>query len=99
MNSVLTEKMDKFSTQTLVLFDNIPITDQEQIYSYNPLLLKKIDVYLGHYIFGGQRFDGILSFSTYKGNWIQPRNCSIKDARRPLAIFIHPHMKKKRLKH
>mgnify|MGYP006950681966 CR=1 FL=1 len=39
--SVLTEKMDKFSTQTLVLFDNIPITDQEQIYSYNPLLLKK----------------------------------------------------------
>ena len=69
MNSVLTEKMDKFSTQTLVLFDNIPITDQEQIYSYNPLLLKKIDVYLGHYIFGGQRFDGILSFSTYKGDY------------------------------
>lgn len=67
--SVLTEKMDKFSTQTLVLFDNIPITDQEQIYSYNPLLLKKIDVYLGHYIFGGQRFDGILSFSTYKGDY------------------------------
>ena len=26
--SVLTEKMDRFSTQTLVLFDNIPITDQ-----------------------------------------------------------------------
>ncbi|WP_455633912.1 hypothetical protein [Parabacteroides sp.] len=67
--SVLTEKMDRFSTQTLVLFDNIPITDQEQIYNYNPLLLKKIDVYLGHYIFGGQRFDGILSFSTYKGNY------------------------------
>ena len=61
--------MDRFSTQTLVLFDNIPITDQEQIYNYNPLLLKKIDVYLGHYIFGGQRFDGILSFSTYKGNY------------------------------
>lgn len=67
--SVLTEKMDKFSTQTLVLFDNIPVKDQEQIYSYNPLLLKKIDVYLGHYIFGGQRFDGILSFSTYKGDY------------------------------
>lgn len=67
--SVLTEQMDKFSTQTLVLFDNIPVTDQEQVCNCNPLLLKSIDVYLGHYIFGGQRFDGILSFSTYKGDY------------------------------
>lgn len=67
--SVLTEQMDKFSTQTLVLLDNIPIKDHEQIYNYNPLLLKSIDVYLGNYIFGGHRFDGILSFSTYKGDY------------------------------
>ncbi|MBP3519110.1 MAG: hypothetical protein J6K31_12080 [Parabacteroides sp.] len=32
-------------------------------------MLKSIDVYLGHYIFGGQRFDRILSFSTYNEDY------------------------------
>ena len=67
--TVLTEQMDRYSNQTLVLFDNIPIIDQDQICNCNPLLIKKIDVYLGRYIFGGQPFDGILSFTTYKGDY------------------------------
>lgn len=68
--SVLTEQMNTFTKgNTLVLFDNIPIINQEEVCNYNPLLLKKIDVYLGHYIFGGQLFDGIISFSTYKGDF------------------------------
>lgn len=67
--SVLREQMDRFSDRTLVLFDNIPITDQDQICNCNPLLIKKIDIYLGRYIFGGQPFDGILSFTTYNGDY------------------------------
>lgn len=67
--SVLREQMDRYSDQTLVLFDNIPITDQDQICNCNPLLIKKIDIYLGRYIFGGQPFDGILSFTTYNGDY------------------------------
>ncbi|MDR3141620.1 MAG: hypothetical protein LBU37_07850 [Tannerellaceae bacterium] len=65
----MTKEMKYTNGNTLVLFDNIPVTDHEQMYSYNPLLIKKIDVYFGRYVFGGQPFDGILSFSSYKNDY------------------------------
>ncbi len=60
------EKMDRFALgPTLVLLDNIPVMDHELMVSYNPLLVRKVEVYLGRYLFGGQVFEGIVSFSTY----------------------------------
>lgn len=53
---------------SLVLLDNVPIFDHELLLQYNPLLMEKIDVYMGKYVFGAAFFDGIVSFSTYQGN-------------------------------
>lgn len=53
---------------SLVLLDNVPVFDHELLLQYNPLLMEKIDVYMGKYVFGAAFFDGIVSFSTYQGN-------------------------------
>lgn len=64
--STLNERMDGYSLgQTLVLLDNIPVMNHELMASYNPLLVRKVEVFLGRYLFGGQLFEGMISFSTY----------------------------------
>ncbi|MDH6535232.1 hypothetical protein D0T51_07805 [Parabacteroides sp. 52] len=68
--SLLTEKMDGYATgQPLVLFDNIPVMNHQLMIDYNPLLVRKIDLYLGRYFFGGQIYDGIISFWSYNNNY------------------------------
>ena len=51
---------------SLVLLDNIPVFDHELLLKYNPLLIDKIKIYMGKFVFGGSFFDGIVSFNTYK---------------------------------
>jgi len=58
-----------YSTNILVLLDNIPVANHELMTNYNPLLVKTIDLYAGRYIFGSHRFDGIISFATYKNDY------------------------------
>lgn len=53
----------------LVLLDGIPIMDHELIYTYDPSLIKRLDVYRERYAFGGQVFEGILAFYTYKNDY------------------------------
>ena len=53
---------------TLVLLDGIPIYDHEDILRYNPMYIKKLNVYDGRYLFGGEDFECIVSFSTHEGN-------------------------------
>ena len=54
---------------TLVLLDGIPITDHDIIFNYNPLLLNKIEIYKDRFAFGNKRFEGIVSFTTYKNDY------------------------------
>lgn len=68
--NMMKESMEGYSIgSTLVLLDNIPVIDHELMVNYNPLLIKKISVYLGRYLFGGNIYDGILSFSSYNNNY------------------------------
>ncbi|MDL2277677.1 hypothetical protein LJC57_03700 [Parabacteroides sp. OttesenSCG-928-G07] len=68
--SVLLEGQRDFSSgYALVLLDNIPITDHDKMCDYNPLLIRKIDIYQGNYSFGGNIFSGIVSFSTYNNDY------------------------------
>ena len=53
---------------TLVLLDGIPIYDHEDILAYNPMYIKKINVYDGRYFFGGENPECIVSFITRDGN-------------------------------
>lgn len=54
---------------SLVLLDNIPVFDHELLLRYNPLLLERVDVFVGKYVFGTTFFDGIVSFSTYQQDY------------------------------
>jgi len=58
----------RFSIKSLVLLDGVPVYDHEDILKYNPLFIKKINIYDGHYAFGGGVFEGIVSFITREGN-------------------------------
>ena len=53
---------------TLVLLDGIPIYDHDEILKYNPMHIKKINVYDGRYLFGGNDLECIVSFITYEGD-------------------------------
>lgn len=53
---------------TLVLLDGVPVSDHEQIYRYDPLLVQYIDLYPGRYLVGASYWDGVIQFITYKGN-------------------------------
>jgi hypothetical protein len=67
--NILNERMDRYALgKPLILLDNIPVVNHELMASYNPLLVRKIEVYLGRYLFGGQLFEGMISFSTYNSN-------------------------------
>jgi hypothetical protein len=68
-NAMNEERTGFTQENTLVLLDNLPVADHERMASYNPLLVKTVDVYLGRYLFGGQLFGGIVAFRTYKGNY------------------------------
>ena len=50
-------------------FGGIPIMDHELIYNYNPALIRRLEVYRNRYSFGGQVFEGILAFHTYKNDY------------------------------
>ena len=52
----------------LVLFDGIPVYDHEDILEYNPMYIKEINIYEGHYLFGGENFECIISFVTREGD-------------------------------
>jgi Large extracellular alpha-helical protein len=67
--SIVNERRDSYGVNTLVLFDNIPVTDHELMSAYNPLLIKTINLHFGNYIFGGHLFDGIISFHSYNNNY------------------------------
>lgn len=68
--STLNERMDGYAMgQTLVLLDNVPVMNHELMAAYNPLLVRKVEVFLGRYLFGEQLFEGIVSFTTYNNDY------------------------------
>lgn len=70
MLSAIQENQNQFTYgNTLVLLDGIPLNNHDMIYTYDPSLVKQLDVYRGVYVFGEQFFDGIASFSTYRNDY------------------------------
>ncbi|MBP5719741.1 MAG: hypothetical protein J6W82_01590 [Bacteroidales bacterium] len=51
----------------LVLLDGVPVLDHEKILAYDPLLVRRIEVYPGAYFLGIRNFRGVVNFVTYKG--------------------------------
>ena len=51
----------------LILLDGVPVLDTEKILGYDPLLVKRIDIYPYSYLLGSRSFTGVVNFVTYQG--------------------------------
>jgi hypothetical protein len=57
-----------FEEEPLMLMDGVVFHDADKIMSYDPLKLKKIEVVGRQYFYGGMIANGIISYTTYKGD-------------------------------
>lgn len=57
-----------FNNDPLILLDGIPVPNANDIMAYDPLKVENIDVVTGRFFIGKNTYDGIVSFSTYKGS-------------------------------
>ncbi len=79
--------------RSLVLLDGVPVRDHNVIMELDPLLVEKILIYTDRYAAGNFIYDGIVEFSTYKGNMAGVKlgkNVSIIDfegVRLPVALY------------
>jgi len=67
--SVFSAEQQQFSPRrVLVLLDGVPIYDHEDILNYNPMYIKRINVYDKRYLLGGNDYEGIVYFITREGD-------------------------------
>ncbi len=52
----------------LVLLDGVPVPDVDDIMSFDPLKIKRLDVVMRNYYLGPLVLPGIVSYSTYEGD-------------------------------
>jgi hypothetical protein len=52
----------------LTLLDGLPIFNLNQLLAFDPLKIKRLDVIANRYLVGQQMYDGLVSYSTYKGD-------------------------------
>ncbi|MBV9963909.1 MAG: hypothetical protein JO072_16820 [Parafilimonas sp.] len=57
-----------FDTDPLILFDGMPVTNATRIILFDPLKIKRLDVVARKYYYGNIITDGIVSFTTYRGD-------------------------------
>ncbi len=57
-----------FKDNPLVLLDGVPVANTNAIVAFNPLLVRQLDVVTRKYFLGSQTYDGIVSYTTYKGD-------------------------------
>ena len=67
--SLMTENLDTYTNNVLVLLDNIPIANHELLCNYNPLQIRSIDLHIGNYVFGEHFFNGLIAFYSYKNDF------------------------------
>jgi hypothetical protein len=57
-----------FAKDPLILLDGVPVFDVNKIVAYDPLKVQKLDVVTAKCYWGPIVAEGILSYTTYKGN-------------------------------
>ncbi len=59
----------KFSdNDPLILLDGVPVSNPNNIIEFDPLKIKRLDIISGKYYYGNVISDGIVSYTTYKGD-------------------------------
>jgi hypothetical protein len=59
---------DQLLGDPLILLDGIPVFDADKLFKWDPLKIKRLDVVSQDYLYGSALFNGIMSFTTYKGD-------------------------------
>jgi hypothetical protein len=57
-----------FKEDPLVLLDGVPIFNLNKIMSYDPRKVQKLDVITRQYYLGRKTFNGVVSYTTYRGD-------------------------------
>ena len=52
----------------LTLLDGLPVFNINQLMAFDPLKIKRLEVIANRYFMGQQVYDGVVSFTTYKGD-------------------------------
>ena len=60
---------DVFDDPALVLLDGIPLRQTEEILAIDPMKIERIDVLNHNYYMGSQKIPGIVSFTSFKGDF------------------------------
>ncbi|HZX59740.1 MAG TPA: hypothetical protein VFE54_13480, partial [Mucilaginibacter sp.] len=60
--------VDKLLGQPLILIDGVPVFDRDKIFKVDPLKIRKLEMVTKNYLYGPAFFNGIMSFSSYKGD-------------------------------
>lgn len=55
-------------SEALVMIDGVPVTDQKLIETYDPAIVKTVEVYPYRYNMGYRIFDAVVNLVTFKGN-------------------------------
>jgi hypothetical protein len=57
-----------FNNEPLVLLDGLPVFDLNRIMAFDPHKIQKLDVITNRYYHGSFTYDGLVSYTTYKGD-------------------------------
>lgn len=57
-----------FDNDPLILLDGVPVFDIDKLMALDPLKFRRLEVVQRKYFFGAAAFDGILNWTTYKGD-------------------------------
>jgi hypothetical protein len=57
-----------FQDDPLVLLDGVPLFNLNKLMAFDPLRIERVAVSTNRYFYGAQTYDGLLSFTTYKGD-------------------------------
>ncbi len=62
-------KREMGEENNLVTIDGVILQNPHRIFSFDPLLFKKIDIITRNYVLGSSLYNGVAAFYTYKGNF------------------------------
>ena len=84
-----------FTKDPLMLLDGVPVFDVNKIIAYDPLKVQKLDVVASKYVWGPIVSEGIVSYTTYKGNLdgytLDPRDVILDyDGLQQQRVFYSP---------
>lgn len=57
-----------FQTDPLILVDGVPVFTPNKLMTFDPLKMRKLEMYNKRFFYGSSFFSGVMNFTTYKGD-------------------------------